>query len=165
MLVGRNLVEGFGVLNDCDRFRVINFGQVGATVRLNFAVRCLDVSEPLLLSASMATAQRELFDAPRVILSFQPAANGFAERRGVAFPVRGPGPFFEFESAEANLVVSATDRWGATVRAELRLVLTFDELPDREDEAPLEPRCDPLERTDRTQATLAGEAGGWGDGG
>lgn len=126
-------------------------------MRLNFATRCLDVSEPLRVSASMTTAQRELFDAPRVILSFQPSDNGYAERRGVAFPVRGPGPFFEFEGAEANLVVTATDRWGQAVRTDLRLVLTFDELPDREDRPALEPSCS---SPDSSQETSAGKGRG-----
>lgn len=142
LLVGKNLVEGFGILSDCQRFRVINFGQIGATVRLNFAVRCLDVSAPLTLAARMTTAQRELFDASRVVLQFTPGENGFAERRGVAFPVRGPGPFFEFEDAEAELSVRATDIRGETAETTLRLILTFDELSDDSDLPFVTPACE-----------------------
>jgi hypothetical protein len=133
LLVGRNLIEGFGELENCARFRVINFGQIGATVRLNFATRCLDVEDPLVFRARMRTATRELFDAPRVIVRMQPGSDGFARRLGLAFPVRGPGPFFEFEGAEAELVVGAVDRHGESVDTTLRLRLTFEELPDLPD--------------------------------
>ncbi len=153
LIVGRNLIEGFGVLRDCDRFRVINFGQVGATVRLNFAVRCLDTRAPLTVSARMSTAQRQLFEAPQVVLAFEERENGFAERLGVAFPVRGPGPFFEFEDAEAELRVTATDHTGETVATELRLVLTFEELADSSDLPFTEPLCEGTAAMDSGSAT------------
>ncbi|GIW43671.1 MAG: hypothetical protein KatS3mg077_0953 [Candidatus Binatia bacterium] len=149
--VGRNLVEGFGLLKNCDNFRVINFGQIGATVRLNLAVRCLDVSEPVIVSARMRTAQRELFDAPRVIVRFDQNEDGFARRLGLAFPVRGPGPFFEFEGAEAQLVIQARDIRGQEVNAELRLRLTFTELPDSEDLPLLYP---PWDASDGVRGTV-----------
>lgn len=134
--IGRNLNEGFGTVDQCDRFRVINFGQIGATVRLNVAVRCLDASEPIVISARMRTVERELFNAPRVITRMHEDEDGFARRFGIAFPVRGPGPFFEFEDAEAELYVAAQDVAGQKLERRIRLRLTFEEIPDLPD-APL----------------------------
>lgn len=131
--VGRNLMEGFGVVRNCDRFRVINFGQIGATVRLNLAVRCLDTSEPVRLRARMRTARRELFNAPRVVVRMHEDEDGFARRFALAFPVIGPGPFFEFEGAEAELSLVVEDARGEELETRLRLRLTFDELPDLAD--------------------------------
>ncbi|MCX8072668.1 MAG: hypothetical protein N3C12_09475 [Candidatus Binatia bacterium] len=137
--VGRNLNEGFGRVQNCDQFRVINFGQIGATVRLNLAVRCLDVSEPLSLSVSMRTAERQLFHAPRVIVRLQPNDDGVAVRHALGFPVQGPGPFFEFEGAEADLFVRAEDAQGQAVETRLRLRLTFEDIPDIADLVPVDP--------------------------
>jgi hypothetical protein len=131
--VGRNLFEGFGRIQDCDRFRVINFGQVGATVRFNIETRCLNNSQPVTLQAHMRTAHRVLFDSAPVPVLLRTAENGFLRRVGVAFTVLGPGPFFEFEGAEAELFVTLTDVDGVTVSDQLRLQLTFEALDDLAD--------------------------------
>ncbi len=142
--VGRNLGDGFGTIGNCDRFKVINFGQIGAVVRLNLAVRCLDTSEPLELRAEMRTAERELFSAARAMVRVKEGEDGFARRFALAFPVRGPGPFFEFEDAEAELSLAVKDAAGQTLETKLRLLLTFDELPDLPDPPLVEP---PWERS------------------
>lgn len=138
--LGRNLGDGFGRLQDCERFRVINFGQIGATVRFNIEARCLDTSEPMILGVRMWMANRLIVEASAIPVILRPGVDGFARRIGVALPVRGPGPFFEFEGAEANLEVTLEDVAGVVLSQSVRLILTFETLPDLPDlPAPVSP--------------------------
>jgi hypothetical protein len=138
LFVGRNLESGFGRMQNCDRFRVINFGQIGATVRFHVEARCLNTHGPVLLQSRLATAQRILFEADQDV-NLNERDDGFAQRLGVAYPVLGPGPFFEFEGADANLAVTLTDVDGVVVSTQLRLVLTFSAIDDLPDLAAPEP--------------------------
>jgi hypothetical protein len=112
---------------------VINFGQIGATVRFNLEARCMNLSEPMSLNVRMWMANRLIVEAAGIPVIMRPADDGFARRMGVALPVRGPGPFFEFEGVEANLEVALADIDGTVVSESVRLLLTFETLPDLPD--------------------------------
>ena len=148
--VGRNgSSAGFGRLQNCDHLRVINFAQTGAVVRLNVEARCLDFSNDVDLHIRLEKSGRLLFDETEPV-TMKPAADGFARVFDVLIPVLGPGPFFEFEGAEARLLAEVTDTGGARIVHEVRVVLTFEPLgPLRDVEAPALPvepdPCVPLE--------------------
>lgn len=128
--VGRNAISGFGRMQNCDRLRIENSAQSSARARFSVEARCLRTNAPLSLTARLRTANRVVFDGtfPRVILSQR--ADGYAQRIAVVLDVIGPGPFFEFEGAEADLEVTLTDADGNAVSDHLRLVLTFNVLTD-----------------------------------
>lgn len=130
--IGRNVVSGFGRLQDCNLLQVVNNAQISAIVGFNIAARCVSTGVPVTLHARLETAQRLVFDGPQsVILRRQ--SDGSGQLLGVTFPVQAAAPFQDFEGAEADLTVTLTDVGGATVSEQLRLVLTFfplDDLPD-----------------------------------
>lgn len=128
LFVGRN-VNGFGRLQSCDRFRVINFLQSGAVVRFHVRLKCLNLDGPVQLHARMETSDRLLFDDVAE-LDLVEADDGFAEAYNVTFAVGGDPPYFDLEGAEANFVVTAMDEDGLAVTEALRLQLTFEQLPD-----------------------------------
>ncbi len=135
--VGRNGLS-FGRMQNCDRMRVYNFAQTGAVVPLSVEVRCLDVSRPVELHARIETATRLLFDHT-IHTTLTPEADGFARLRLEPFDVLGPGPFFEFEGADALISVAVTDADGFVLSRRVRVVLTFgrpEEFPDQESPAP-----------------------------
>ncbi len=117
-------------MQNCDRLRIENSAQSSARARFSVEARCLRTNAPLSLTARLRTANRVVFDGtfPRVILSQR--ADGYAQRIAVVLDVIGPGPFFEFEGAEADLEVTLTDADGNAVSDHLRLVLTFNVLTD-----------------------------------
>lgn len=137
VFIGRNNT-GFGRLQNCDRLRVINFLQAGASVRFHVETRCVDTGHPATLHVRLETNSRVLFDQEQAII-LRPRNDGYAERLAVVFPVSGPGPFTEFEAAEAQLAVEATDADGLRVESQLRLTLTLnalDDLPESQDVFP-----------------------------
>jgi hypothetical protein len=134
LFVGRNRA-GIGRLQNCDRLRVLNFLQAGAAVRLHVETRCLRTDRTVLVHARLETRNRLLFDEQQpVLLTLRP--DGYAERLSATFPVAGPGPFFEFEGAEAMLRVTVTDAAGTMVSATRRVLLTFEPLDDLIDPPP-----------------------------
>jgi hypothetical protein len=135
---GRNGLS-FGRLQNCDALRVHNFAQVGAVVPLNVEVRCLDLSAPVALHVRLETATRLLFDE-RVDLTLPAAANGFGRLQTQTFRVLGPGPFYEFEGAEALLTASAADAAGAIATRQVRVVLTFTRPAESDDAVDPTPR-------------------------
>ena len=128
LFVGRNNV-GFGRLQNCDQLRVINFLQVGASVRFHVEARCVNDVQPVMVHARLETQIRLVFDLEQVVI-LDPSSDGYARKVPVVFPVTAPGPFFDFEAAEAQLTVTLTDADGAVVQERLRLLLTFDALDD-----------------------------------
>ena len=128
LFVGRNNT-GFGRLQNCDQLRVINFLQTGASVRFHVEARCVDTAQPAMVHARLETQSRLLFDLEQAVI-LEPSSDGYARKVPVVFPVTAPGPFFDFEGAEAQLSVTLTDADGAVVQERLRLVLTFDALDD-----------------------------------
>lgn len=133
---GRNTQGGIGRLQQCDWLRVLNFAQAGAAVRLNFEARCLSQFNSIRVRVRMQTQSRLMVDDD-VGLTFFEGNNGYIERITVPFDVRGGGPFFDLDFAEANLSVTATDATGASYRTDRRVRLTFEPVPDSVD--PLAP--------------------------
>jgi hypothetical protein len=127
--LGRNLVSGFGKLQNCDQLKVVNFGQIGASIRFNLETRCLRVVDaPVSVHVRIETTS----DAHPVIVDnstvahMQLSDNGYAQRLGLTFPVQAPGPFFDLEGAEANVSVTVTDADQVSTMQAVRVVLTFD---------------------------------------
>ncbi|MGH7787115.1 MAG: Ig domain-containing protein, partial [Candidatus Binatia bacterium] len=139
--LGRNGLT-FGRLQNCDGLRVVNFAQVGALVGLNVEARCLNVSAPVTLHLRLETATRLLFDHT-LDVTLTPADDGFSRLQQEPLEVLGPGPFFEFEGAEALLTASATDVDGLVLSRQLRLVLTFGRPDMLDDEVAPRPRDPP----------------------
>src|SRR6185503_21143436 len=111
----------------------------GAVVRLNVEARCLDFSNDVELHIRLEKSGRLPFDETEPVTK-KPAADGFARVFDVLIPVLGPGPFFEFEGAEARLLAEVTDTGEARIVHEVRVVLTFEPLgPLRDVEAPALP--------------------------
>ncbi len=132
VFAGRNVQTGIGRLEDCDWLRVLNFAQVGAAVRLNFETRCLRREGGIRLRVRIEAPSRLVVDDD-VTLTFFEGENGYLERVTVPFSVRGAGPFFDLEFAEATLSVIASDAFGNSARTDKRVRLTFEPLPDLED--------------------------------
>ncbi len=129
LFAGRNTTGGIGRLAQCSWLRVLNFAQAGAAVRLNFEARCLSQFTGIRVRMRMQTKDRLMVDDD-IGLTFFEGNNGYIERVTVPFDVRGGGPFFDLDFAEANLTVIATDGTGATVRTDRRVRLTFEPVPD-----------------------------------
>lgn len=137
IFVGRN-TTGFGRLQSCDQLRVINFLQEGASVRFHVETRCVDPAHAVTLHARLETSSRVLFDQDQVII-LRLRSDGYAEKLALVFPVEGPGPFSEFEGAEAQLSVEVAATGGMRIQSQLRLRLTLnalDDLLDAQDVAP-----------------------------
>lgn len=132
VFAGRNVNAGIGRLQDCDWLRVMNFAQTGAAVRLNFEARCLDPRAGIRLRVRLQAPSRVVLDDD-LDLTFFEGENGFIERVTVPFTVRGGGPFFDLEDAEAILTVVASDGFGRTLRSDRRVRLNFDPHPELED--------------------------------
>lgn len=134
VIVGRNTSSGFGRLQNCDYLRVVNFAQTGAEVRLNVATRCLNPNGRIQVHVRMETQYRLAVDAD---LSrgafFSPRDDGFLEVLTLRFPVNPPTPFFDLDNAEANLTVTLTDIDGVTASSSVRVVTTFDPVPELPD--------------------------------
>jgi hypothetical protein len=126
--LGRNR-QGFGMLQDCDRIRVVNFAQGGAAVRLNIAARCLDASAPVAVRVRLEMRDRVLIDREETV-TLQPGGDGSAIAFAVPFGISGAVRFLDVEGREANLAVAVTDAGGLTARTQLRLVLTAQALAD-----------------------------------
>lgn len=140
LFVGRNN-GGFGRLQNCDRLRVINFLQSGASVRFHVEALCINATRPVKVHARLETKGRLLFNQEQTVILAE-GSDGYAMKVPVVFPVLGPGPFYEFEGAEAHLTVSVTDADGAGVQEQLRLILTFnstDDVPEGVDVLPPAP--------------------------
>lgn len=132
VFAGRNVNSGIGRLQQCDWLRVMNFAQTGAAVRLNFEARCLSRQAGVRLRVRLQAPSRVVVDDDIDVTFFQ-GDNGFIERVTVPFNVRGGGPFFDLEDAEALLSVIATDGFGNTQRSETRVRLNFDPHPELAD--------------------------------
>lgn len=140
--VGRNRVSGFGRLKNCDILRVRNFSQTGASMSLNFEASCIDTTRLVDIRVRVETATRLLFDETATLF-LTPQSDGYARVFDLPFPVLGPGPFFEFEGADALVTVALTDGNGLVLEEQVRPVLTFDVPPDVADPAPIEPIITP----------------------
>ena len=130
--IGRNVVSGFGTLQDCNLLQVQHNAQISASVGFNIAARCVSTGVPLHLQARLETTQRLVFDGPEDVILHR-RSDGSDQLLGLSFPVQAESPFYDFEGAEADLTVTLTDVDGAMVSEQLRLVLTFfpvDDLPD-----------------------------------
>jgi hypothetical protein len=135
LFVGRNL-EGFGRLQNCDRMRIDNFAQVGATAFFHLQTRCIDFEQAVLVHARMETASRGVvFDQMRRV-DLIDSNDGFAGQRFVDFPIDNP-PYFDLQDAEADLHVVVRDVRGMEVSQSLRLKLTFTPIPDLPEANPL----------------------------
>jgi hypothetical protein len=143
--VGANRDLGFGRLYNCDRLRMdgisIGGGQTGASMRVRLQARCLRTADELVtVQIRLETATRLVFEGNRSIV-LSPGTLGF-DYGTFVFPIRGPGPFFDLEDAEANLTLRVTDADGTTVSTALRVILTsnrLDDLPDVDETGPTPP--------------------------
>ena len=134
VFAGRN-VFGFGKLQDCDQLRLINFGQTGANLRINVETRCMRTDDaPVVVHARLESSSllHTIVVDDDATVNMQPGPDGYAQRlqQGVQMPVRGGGPYFDLEGAEANLTVTVSDFNGVQVAQSLRVVLTFQTLAD-----------------------------------
>jgi hypothetical protein len=137
LYIGRNIVSGFGRLQNCDVMRIRNFAQSGAEALFHIETRCMNTFNRVQIHArleSTAPTHPLLFDTaqPPVFLD-EGGPNGFATRYNLRWGVNGPGPFFDIEGAEATLTVTVTDSDNVSVSQKVRLLLTFnavDDLPD-----------------------------------
>lgn len=138
LLVGANR-SGFGALSNCDWFQVVNRAQSGADISLHVATRCLSTAFRATVRARLDMERPG--QGPQVLVDDQvrvdltPQDNGYAVRRGLRFAVDVPGPFFDFQNAEANLYVEVS-QGDQIVSENLRLRLTFTPLPDLLDPTP-----------------------------
>jgi Putative Ig domain len=134
--LGRNVVAGFGKLQNCDQLKVVNFGQIGAAVRFNLETRCLRVEDaPVSVHVRIETTSlvRGAIVDDSTVANMQPGDNGYAQRLGLTFPVQPPGPFFDLDGAEANVTVTVTDFDQVTFTQSVRLVLISDPTKDLSD--------------------------------
>lgn len=129
VFVGRN-EQGFGRLQNCDRLRVFNQGQVGATMRLNIEARCLNITQPAQVHVQVVTKNRGAIVDRSQPVNLAPGSDGYAQRLLLVAPVIVIGPFFDFEDSEADVTATLTDVDGLTVTQRLRVVLTFEPLDD-----------------------------------
>jgi hypothetical protein len=134
--LGRNVVAGFGKLQNCDQLKVVNFGQIGAAVRFNLETRCLRVEDaPVSVHVRIETTSlvRGAIVDDSTVANMQPGDNGYAQRLGLTFPVQPPGPFFDLDGAEANVTVTVTDFDQVSFTQSVRLVLISDPTKDLSD--------------------------------
>jgi len=131
--IGRNSLNGFGRLYNCDRLRAFNSGQVGVTMRFHVEIRCFDVTTgPIQIDARMETKSRLLFSRTQ-FANFTERRDGWAERLFLALPVQGPSPFFDLGEAEANFEITVIDRAGNSASDRVRVILQFEPLDDLPD--------------------------------
>ncbi len=115
LFAGGNSRYGIGRLQDCDFLRMVNYLQIGATVRLNIEARCLRTERAVRVRARLETPSRVLFDSDQPVF-LQRRDDGYADRYGLVLNVLGAGPFFDLDGAEAKLTVTATDVDGTSVQ-------------------------------------------------
>jgi len=135
MFVGRNPANGFGRVQNCDLFPIINNAQASAVVRFNVEARCLNTRSAVTIQATLVTAKRTVFDTttlhdPLRILLNTPGDDGFKQRLQEQISVTASAPFTDFTNADALLNVSLTDADGVSVSQELRVTLVFTGPPN-----------------------------------
>ncbi len=122
--VGRN-VRGFGRLQNCDLLHVESFGQGGSNVTLHFETRCVDNTQPVMISTRLETADEMLFDRVQEhALQLRP--DGFSQALSLTFQINSDVDDFTLENREALLTSVLTDSNGTTVGKKLRLKLTLN---------------------------------------
>jgi hypothetical protein len=136
LFVGQNQDETtFGRMQNCDTMRMRNFAQSGAEIQFDIETRCVSTLNRVRIHARMESNgefHQLLFDA-ETNKFLDPDPSGFLVQRGLRFGISGPGPFFDLEGAEANLMLTLSDSDGNEVSEQVRLRLTFTpraDLPD-----------------------------------
>lgn len=124
LFIGRNIMNGFGRLQDCDSLTVNSSAQSGSYVYLNVEARC--VRSPVKVEAQLQGAAGSLFDGVQNE-SLSVRADGYAEKRLIFFRLQSAN-VAGLEGAAANLTVTLTDADNAVVTTQLRLVLTLSPL-------------------------------------
>jgi hypothetical protein len=140
LYIGQNDdIDVFGRLQNCDVVQVTNFAQSGAEVAFDAETRCMNTLNRLRMRARMessAANHKLMFDTESIPYLFAEQDDGFARHRAYRFAVNGPGPFFDVEGAEANLMLTLTDSDGTSVTHQIRVRLTFTPKPDLPDVDP-----------------------------
>lgn len=140
-IIGQN-DNGFGQLANCDLFQVVNQAQSGAEIEFNVKARCINIASSVKVRARL-DMNRPARGGPTALLdeerrvTFTAGADGYALRRSVRFAVDVPGPFFDFQDAEANLYVELRDGDANLVTQSVRVRLTFTPIPDVADPSPV----------------------------
>ncbi len=138
LFVGRNFLNGFGRLQDCDGLTVNTAGQGGTRyVRLNVEARCVR-TDGAVIRAQLSSATENLFDATRKPSDLSLRADGYAEERSITFPVQSANPA-GLEGAAANLTITLTDADNIVLTTEVRVLLTLSVLPDLPDVSDVTP--------------------------
>jgi len=141
---GRNTIS-FGRIQNCDRLRVVAFGQGGFNLSLNVEARCLNLDEPVDIRVRVENAQRLLVDR-NISIALQPRSDGFAQRLSLFYGLPNSTDVEDIEGVEADLLVTVTDADNVEISEHLRVVLTLDELddlpnPDVDEVEPSEAGC------------------------
>lgn len=132
LFVGRNHPRGgFGRIANCDLIRLREGIQTGPVVVLNFEMRCLNPFRAGL-EVRLETADALVFDEFHDA-NFTIREDRYAELRGEPFAVNRSLSRAELEGREADLIVTVTDQEGVSVSIRLRVVLTFNTVPDLPD--------------------------------
>lgn len=131
LMIGRNTDGGFGRLQNCDRLRLLAQSQLGVTVRIHLAARCVTTGVLLNVRSRLETDGIIHTDREDAVV-MQPSVAGFAQRVNLSLAVRNAS--MELNDKEANLTVEVTDPFTDVVVTEsLRLILTHDRLTDLPD--------------------------------
>jgi len=125
---GRNQ-RGFGRLQNCDRLGLVAFPQGGSNLRIHVEARCVDASRDVTLFVRLVTAKRVVVDRQRTIL-LQERSDGFAQRLGVVLPIGPEIARADIDGEPADLDLELIDANGTRLERHLRVVLTFDDIPD-----------------------------------
>jgi hypothetical protein len=132
LFIGRNTQSGtFGRMRNCDCQRAVLGLQLGPEVRFNVETRCLGPGG-VPVRARLETKDHLLFDEIETF-DLAPRDDGYAEVFGARFPVDFSLPPSAIDGVEANLTVTVTDQQGVEASNTLRVVLTFERLPELPD--------------------------------
>jgi len=133
LFVGRNYPRGgFGRIANCNLIRLREGIQTGPVVVLNFETRCLNPFN-VSLDVKLETADALVFNEFHAPLNFTIREDRYAELRGEPFAVNRNLPHDQLEGREADLTVTVTDQENVSVSTKVRVVLTFNPVPDLPD--------------------------------
>jgi Putative Ig domain len=130
VLVGRNILSGFGALANCDELRAAGATQGSGSVRINVKTRCLNWGPQVTISAHLETQSQLIIDQSQGAYLYLDPTGQYPEKLGVTFPI---GAIGAPPGTEANLTVTVTDYDGVSATQQLRVILTPDPLNDLPD--------------------------------
>jgi hypothetical protein len=140
LYIGRNAQQGFGRLQNCDVFQLLNMEQSSARAVFHIETRCLNTLNKVTVTARMDSNSQKhpiVFNTglPPLLLNNK-LPNGFAAAFNLRFDVSPPKPYTDLQGSEANLSVTVKDSDGVSVSTKVRVLLTFTPIPDLPDVDP-----------------------------